>query len=274
MDKSLLPPSRPVMRMPGQIATKEQIELQRLAERRAVEPDLNEYLKDGAPIYRPEAVMKGLMLDNGAQSELRRILEQTDSELALRQSVYAFYKSRDLDPAVGRVLLHRSVNYYRNSLTKALVLSVESDKLEKAVARGGSYHRRIPKQGGGYRYIYDEDTYRKAKDAHISGDEATQGYLRSSVEKCLSKGPCGAEAFKSLVEKHGSKAVANVLRESVKKGTVVYKAGKFSKPSEGDNAKATRGRGRSPQSKRSRRKAASGWDKRRDGAHERPSDSA
>lgn len=103
--------------------------------------------------------------------------------------------------------------------------------LVKAEARGGKYHRRIPRAGGkGFRYIYSPEDYNNRSDAHTGGEDNAKAYLGSSIAKCLKSagGSCGPDAFKSLVKRYGAKQVAEALRDGQKSGTLAFKKGKFS----------------------------------------------
>jgi hypothetical protein len=103
--------------------------------------------------------------------------------------------------------------------------------LEKAQARGGKYHRRIPKQNGkGYTYVYDEEKYANRRDAHTNGDENSDGYILSKMMSQIEqagKGGCGTDQFKSLVEKYGSKKVGALLQKEATAKKIIFKKGKF-----------------------------------------------
>jgi hypothetical protein len=118
------------------------------------------------------------------------------------------------------------LNFEWEAVFKAFLRALAGEPFAKAEARGGSYHRRIPLPGGGYRYIYDEETYSKVQNAHISGKDAKHAYVKNGVEACVraagEKG-CDAASFKELVRKHGAKEVAGALKASA----VEYKKGRF-----------------------------------------------
>lgn len=99
--------------------------------------------------------------------------------------------------------------------------------LAKAEARGGKYHRRAAKPGGGFQYFYDEDKYRSHKVAHLSGEEVTHARVRNGIEKELEadgEGGCSLKRLHPLVKKHGRNAVAAVLKKDCAAGgSLVYK---------------------------------------------------
>lgn len=91
----------------------------------------------------------------------------------------------------------------------------EQGKLElaKAEARGGTYHRRVPKPGGGYRYFYDEAKYKQSKGAHLDGDGAARDRIRAHVGKQIEAGgKCPVESLKSLVRRYGAQKVGEVVK--------------------------------------------------------------
>ncbi len=107
-------------------------------------------------------------------------------------------------------------------------------QLEKAEAKGGSYHRRVtdPKSGK-HRYFYDPEKY-KAAGGHIDGAEAAKDFLHKQIGSKLEKhGECGIEHFKDLAEKHGPDKVADALRDGCGSGKYEFKKGKFRKCSGG-----------------------------------------
>lgn len=84
-----------------------------------------------------------------------------------------------------------------------------ADDLTKGEARGGKYYRRTPKPGGGWRYFYTEDEYKRAHggQAHVSGHEAAAARERAkSGEVILSK----KELLHRL--KHGTYSIVSAGR--------------------------------------------------------------
>lgn len=139
----------------------------------------------------------------------------------------AFGSGRELDLAKRRRLRKQLAG-----LLKSQLAAIDSGRrfMLKAEPRGGKYHRRIPRPGGGYRYIYDPEKYHQREDAHLDGEGASRAYIgrraADVVAKAGKKG-CGPDAMKGLVRKHGSKRVAQVLRDQVENGSLTFKKGKF-----------------------------------------------
>jgi hypothetical protein len=228
-------------RWPGQIPGREEAELMRLATRKPTYPSEQAYMESGQEILTPDAITADLGIDPATAADFQDLVERETSIAGVRTLVRGFSISHDLESAQSMMLLRRSLKY-KEAMNKSEILYIdlnEQDKLEKAEARGGKYYRRIPKPGGGYRYVYSEEDYHKNKDAHVSGEDAVKKYVSSSIARCIDKagGTCGVDAFKALVEKHGSKTIANSLRDSVKQGTLTYKKGKFKKAEEKANDK-------------------------------------
>lgn len=87
--------------------------------------------------------------------------------------------------------------------------------MERAMARGGSYHKRIPGPNGRYTYVYSDAEYRQRPDAHVDGREAAAGFVHHHVQRVLEKNGesgCHITEFSDLVQKHGHRAVARALR--------------------------------------------------------------
>lgn len=98
-------------------------------------------------------------------------------------------------------------------------------ELFKAEARGGSYHRRVPRKSGkGYAYYYDEEKYKRSKGAHLDGEGAAKARIRSTVDKAMeAEGSCPVERLKSLVKRYGAQMVGDVC----KAGGYQFKKGKL-----------------------------------------------
>lgn len=146
---------------------------------------------------------------NRAMGELVKVLAE---EKALEKALKA------LDWKQGRYFFHAP--------------SADADEAKKTrEARGGNYHRRVPKPGGGFKYYYDPEKYAaEEKDAHLSGEEAKAGYLHKRVHQAVDEqGKRGAHPkhFAHLVQKHGAQPVADTLRQSIKGGKLEYRNGRF-----------------------------------------------
>ncbi len=132
----------------------------------------------------------------------------------------------DLEKSGPRKCLESTGVEAEESLESAVVIP----SLSKAEARGGKYHKRVPKSGGGFHYIYDAKTYDSRDDAHLDGKEAGVAYIAGKIGKCLEsagKKGCEPKDFEALVKRHGPKRVASALRDGVKGGSLAFKKGRF-----------------------------------------------
>lgn len=100
----------------------------------------------------------------------------------------------------------------------------DSKHIEKAMARGGSYHRRV-KTGNGYRYYYDEDKYAERDDAHISGRDAKKANCRRDLDARLSGKGAKISALKHLSEKYDPEVITEVIRQGVQSGRYEHDQG-------------------------------------------------
>jgi hypothetical protein len=130
--------------------------------------------------------------------------------LSPKQRVQTFYA---LEPS-GRDLLYAGLR-----------------RLQKAgEAKGGLYHRRIPKPGGGYRYIYDEESYKRRKDAHHEGGERKKHAMGQEILRMAQEAGhegCDMKGMRRLAKKYGRAEVAEHLKGACKKGRLVYKGKRF-----------------------------------------------
>ncbi len=104
-----------------------------------------------------------------------------------------------------------------------------SEEVQKAEARGGSYHKRVTREDGKHRYYYDPDKYASSKDAQVDGAEAEKKRIRSLIDKRLDEGNCSIEHFKELAKKYGADKVGESLRAGHGDGTIKFENGLFSK---------------------------------------------
>lgn len=235
MSKALPPTmlaSFPYTRIPGQVPTREQMELLRLAKERPKEMSVARLLAQNEPRLTVGGILGDLGMNAGQYQDwsrfLNRVTRSSINEVTLRQDIMSKCLNERLDGGLRRAILLRSLTYWR-SLRKGMVQVVTADELQKAESPGGKYHRRVPRPGGGYRYFYDEDKYRNSKGAHTGGAENAERYIYGQIQKCIEKagrGGCGADAFKGLVQKYGAKAVGAVLTKNHGK-SFQFKKGRF-----------------------------------------------
>jgi hypothetical protein len=192
------------------------------------------------PRMTARSVVSNLGFDQVAEENWRRFVGETlggtASEVTARQKLCGKIREENLGPELGRALGQRAMSYWR-SMQKSAVLVVSADELlAKAEARGGKYHRRMPRQGGGYRYFYDPEQYARHNGAHVSGDEAARVAIRKAVAELLEEagdGGCPLERLQPLVKRYGAKVVGAVLSADVKeRGKLRFENGKLLAKSE------------------------------------------
>lgn len=96
----------------------------------------------------------------------------------------------------------------------------------KSDPRGGTYVKRVPKSGGGFRYFYDEDKYDAHAGAHVSGPDAATAAITKAVNghvEAAGKNGCELKAMHPLVKRYGAKMVGGYLNGAVKDGSLVYR---------------------------------------------------
>ncbi len=112
------------------------------------------------------------------------------------------------------------------------------EELVKAFTPGGNYHKRVPRKSGkGYNYYYDEDSYKRSKGRHVSGEEAGNEYIGTQIQKAVEEagdGGCDIGTFEALVKKYGAKRVAGVMKEG---GKYSFKKGKLFARKDEENVK-------------------------------------
>lgn len=230
-----LPPAFRQVRIGGQVPSKENIKAMRLAEQAAPDFKASMLLEHTEPVMRIEGITKGLGLDPVRENSWNKFLDDQlnggVNELVMRKALYGRMLDERMEPAMRNAIFQRSMNYYREKLSKSVVQVVSPDEvLEKAEARGGNYHRRVPKKKGkGYNYFYDEEKYASRNYAHLSGAEARDNRIKKAVGAMLEeKTECAPGDMKDLVKKYGAKEVAAVLKKQCGDGgPMEFKNGKF-----------------------------------------------
>lgn len=192
--------------------------------------DFDKLSKLGEPVLTSAAIVDGLGMDIAQQREWVSFIQQEivgqKNELAFRKALVVKAQADNLDPVVRNILSLRAIKYYR-TMKKSICDFV----LRKAIPRGGSYYRRVPKKSGnGYNYYYNKEMYERSRGAHLGGEDTTQGYLANKIKNILvSAGNKGhsAELFKNLVKKHGLDKIVNVMEDVRKKGNLKVNKAKF-----------------------------------------------
>lgn len=181
------------------------------------------------PILTARSVVDGLGLPFSQEQEWVRFLQREvvgqGNELAFRKAVVVKAQADNLDPVVRNLINLRSLKYYRG-IKKSLPIFV----LQKALPRGGSYYRRVPKKNGkGYNYYYNQETYDRSRGAHLGGEDTSNGYLSNKIKNILTNAGSNGNGslFKNLVKKYGLDKIVNVMEDVRKKGNLKVNNGKF-----------------------------------------------
>ena len=212
-------------RVPGQRVGPDRAEMARMLAQRPPADSGLRVLEYTDPVASAARAVSGLGLAPHDQSDWADFIEQwTDpnkSEIAMREALVGRCMDRRLDPAMQRAILARAGQYRR--FRDQRVQPTRLVSLRKAEARGGSYYRRVPKPGGGYRYFYDEAEYKASKGAHTSGDDAMHARAKRLVDDHVSAaGKKGAhlKTLKAHAKKLGSKTLTRAIRAHLDDGTL------------------------------------------------------
>lgn len=235
-------------RLPGQVPSKENLKL--IKELNTMP---SPHKPGGSVAWKPvlttSAIVAELGFQPGKLAEWVKFLENQMSAknaVTFRQGIMARMQEEKLAPEIRRMILHRALKYWRRSVEKGAVQVVSPDEIKKARfkdpesmqkaiglavvdgvmlvledplqkgAEGGTYVRRIPKSGGGFTYIYDQNKYNARKDAHLSGEETELNYIKGKITRQVESAGndgCGLESLRGLVKKYGSKKVGGVLQK-------------------------------------------------------------
>jgi hypothetical protein len=102
-------------------------------------------------------------------------------------------------------------------------------ELVKAEAKGGNYHRRVPRKSGkGFNYYYDEDKYAASKQAHLDGPATRGARLAKAVLGAVDgagKNGCSVKSLRAMAAKEGKEHVAKAIRGCLEKGDLKLKKG-------------------------------------------------
>jgi hypothetical protein len=221
-------PEHARVRIPGQVPR-----LDRTIDRMFAMPTLADVVAQAdappAPVLRADRVADGLglpaQLERNLTTFIRHEAPAATNEVDFRRAVMSQLFSVRLDSALRRAVMSRAVSYYRNTAPSASSpvptftlgpsrLRNRAEDETKKAARGGRYHRRIPKAGGGYEYVYDAHEYEKRPDAHVDGSSAQREYLQGAVRRLVAAHAdgCPLAELESLVARYGAKAVGGAAR--------------------------------------------------------------
>lgn len=235
MEKSYLVPQKVLahMRFQGQVPIPENIEAIRLAKEKPKPMSVARIMAHDEPRIKVSSIVKDLGMDIATQNDWTNFLEtvvvSAPDEISLRNDVVSKCMNERMNAALRMAILQRAVRHWKEYRKSMIHIVKPEELLEKAEARGGKYHKRVPREKGGYTYYYDEEKYKASKRAHTSGDEASTTYISNRIQKCLEmagKAGCGPDSFSDLVKKYGAKKVATVLKEGTGK-KYSFEKGKF-----------------------------------------------
>lgn len=95
-------------------------------------------------------------------------------------------------------------------------IQIDGEPFQKAEPRGGSYHRRVPQDSGGFRYIYDPEKYQQRPDAHVDGREARKVYLHSRIVKAVEGKGADGMHVRQVLDNFSEKFSPQEVEEAVK----------------------------------------------------------
>lgn len=188
------------------------------------------------PCFTPARVVEGLPLARDWAGYVSKAMGAAN-ELLMRQDLFSRMHADGLDPGLRRELFARSLSLWRELKKSATPEMVDrqmykpiTEKQLRAFAksdpRGGTYVKRVPKSGGGFRYFYDEDKYDAHAGAHVSGPDAATAAITKAVNghvEAAGKNGCELKAMHPLVKRYGAKMVGGYLNGAVKDGSLVYR---------------------------------------------------
>jgi hypothetical protein len=224
-------------RYQGQVPSREAIEAQRLVQKKPPRFQASMLLDHTEPVLRIDGITKGLGLDPAREQSWNKFLDENlnggINDLVMRKALYSRMIEERMEPELRRALFQRAMNYKRDAMRKSMFeIWTPEQILEKAEARGGTYHRRIPRKNGkGFTYIYDSEKYDGRADAHLSGADARDARIKKALDAKLTeagKKGCKVDDMKELAKKYGGKEVAAVLKKQCGEGgPMSYKSGRF-----------------------------------------------
>lgn len=101
--------------------------------------------------------------------------------------------------------------------------------LKKAEAKGGNYHRRVPRKNGkGYTYYYDEGKYAASRNAHLDGPATRSARLTKAVLGAVDgagKKGCAVKSLRDMAKREGKDHVAAAIKGCIENGDLTLKKG-------------------------------------------------
>jgi len=247
-------------RVPGQVPTKEDRQIVKYAMKKPKPFKASMLLDHTEPRLSVDHVLDGLGFDPGKYNEWKKFLQKAlaqENEVVMRKDLVSKMREEKLDSGLARALMQRSLMYRKGQLTKStevyspdmirdmLLMKRKNYELEKAEAKGGNYYRRVAKKSGkGFTYYYDEDKYKRSRNAHVNGEDAANSYIQKTVfSRAGGEKGCAVKELKDLVKRYGSKRVGSSLKDAHTNGKLTFKKGKLYYKEiiqEKENAKGTK----------------------------------
>lgn len=180
------------------------------------------------PVVRTQGITQDLPLPDGLSARLELLARSagTGTEIDFRRSMLSALFEARIEPSLRRAVMSRAVSYYRGTVAAG---PGPQHFVIKADARGGNYHRRIPKPDGGYTYVYDPDKYSSRPDAHLDGAQTQEQHVERALRKLLFSrmDGCDPSELSDLVRKYSAALVAKVAKRIgavVRDGRIVHKS--------------------------------------------------
>lgn len=134
---NVIPPAFRQVRIGGQVPSKENISALRLTQKAAPDFKASMLLEHTEPVMRIEGITKGLGLDPVRENSWNKFLDDQlnggVNELVMRKALYGRMLDERMEPAMRNAIFQRSMNYYREKLSKSVVQVLTPDEvLEKA----------------------------------------------------------------------------------------------------------------------------------------------
>jgi len=118
---------------PGQVPSKENIDLLRMTKEMPSEPTLAQMFSPTGAYLSPDGVLDGLGLDNVQQAQWKELLGKAlhaTNELVARHEIMSKMLADRMQPELRKALFQRALSYYRD-MRKSMVSVVTVDELRK-----------------------------------------------------------------------------------------------------------------------------------------------
>jgi len=152
-----LSPQFILTKWPGQVPSKENIDLLRYTKEMPSEPTLAQMMSPTGAYMTPDAVIDGLGLDTVQQAQWKELLNKargSSNELVVRHEIVGKMLADRMPPEKRRVLFAKALSFYRD-MRKSLVSVVTVDELRKGEGEGSRGGHVIGHTSGG-KAIYEE----------------------------------------------------------------------------------------------------------------------